>query len=191
MLADDTTISVLVTGMNPVEPKALAHESVELLQLDELFESYSRYVAAIGLRLLGRDAEIDDLVQDVFLDAVRGLGTLRDPNAIRAWLATLTVRTARRKIRYNRMRRFLSGGDPADYENLVDASATPDQRLLITRCYQALEKVPANQRLAWILRHVEGEPMDVVAERCECSLASAKRYVEKANRHLQEVLGHE
>ena len=177
--------------MNPVEPRALAHESSELLQLDQLFESYSRYVAAIGLRLLGRDAEIDDLVQDVFLDAVRGLGTLRDPNAIRAWLATLTVRTARRKIRYNRMRRFLSGGDPADYENLVDASATPEQRLLITRCYQALEKVPANQRLAWVLRHIEGESLAVVAERCECSLASAKRYVEKANHHLQEALGHE
>lgn len=175
--------------MKSVEPK-VADERVELLQLDQLYSLYSRYVAAIGLRLMGRDADVDDLVQDVFLDAVRGLGTLRDPEAIRGWLATLTVRTARRRIRYNRVRRIFSSGESEDYSDLVDLSATPEQRLLISRCYQALNKVPTNQRLAWVLRHVEGEPLAVVAERCECSLASAKRYIEKANRHLQEALGH-
>lgn len=175
--------------MKSAEPK-VADERVELLQLDQLYSLYSRYVAAIGLRLMGRDADVDDLVQDVFLDAVRGLGTLRDPEAIRGWLATLTVRTARRRIRYNRVRRIFSSGESEDYSALVDLSATPEQRLLISRCYQALNKVPTNQRLAWVLRHVEGEPLAVVAERCECSLASAKRYIEKANRHLQEALGH-
>lgn len=167
----------------------MADDKVQPMHLDQLFERYSRYVAAIGLRLLGRDADVDDLVQDVFVDAVRGMGALRDPDAIRGWLATVTVRTARRRIRYNRVRRIFSNSETEDYSSLVDYSATPEQRLLITRCYQALEKVPANQRLAWVLRHVEGESMAVVAERCECSLASAKRYIEKAHRHLQEALG--
>ena len=102
-------------------------------RLDALYSEYSRYVAAIGLRLVGNDAEVDDLVQDVFLDAVRGIDKLREPEAIRGWLATLTVRTARRKLRRNRVRRWVTGGCDVDYSSIVDTSASPEQRLLLTR----------------------------------------------------------
>lgn len=159
--------------------------------IDTLYDDYSRYVAAIGLRLLGRDDDVEDLVQDVFLDAVRGIGKLRDPAATKAWLATLTVRTARRRIRHKRLRRFLSGGDDADYSGLVDGNASAAERYLLTRCYETLDTLPANQRLAWILRHIEGHSLETVAARCECSLASAKRHVKRAQLRLQEVLGNE
>jgi len=169
---------------------ALGDESKSAL-LDALYEDYSRYVAAIGLRLLGRDSEIDDLVQDVFLDAVRGLGQLRDSAATKAWLATLTVRTARRRLRRNRLRRFMGGSDDYDYSSLVDTSASPEERLVLTRCYEVLETLPANQRLAWTLRHIEGESLAVVAQQCECSLASVKRHLQRAQERLQEVLGND
>ncbi len=157
--------------------------------LDGLFEDHSRYVAAIALRLLGRDTDVEDVVQDVFLDAVRGLRQLRDPAATRAWLATLTVRTARRRLRRNRLRGFFVPADAYDYSTLVDSAASPEHRLLLTRCYEVLETLPANQRLAWTLRHIEGEALSCVAERCECSLASAKRYIERAQERLREALG--
>ncbi len=158
-------------------------------RLDALYDDYSPYVAAIGLRLLGRDDDIDDLVQDVFLDAVRGIGKLREPEAIRGWLATLTVRTARRRLRRSRLRRWVGSADDSDYSSLVDTSASPEQRLLLTRCYEVLDTLSANQRLAWVLRHVQGESLAVVAARCECSLASAKRHIGRAQDRLQEVLG--
>lgn len=166
-------------------------EQAATLAIDSLYDDYSRYVAAIGLRLLGRDAEIEDLVQDVFLDAVRGISKLRDPAATRAWLATLTVRTARRRMRHNRLRRFITGGENADYSGLVDPNASAAERYLLTRCYEVLESLPANQRLAWVLRHIEGESLEVVASRCECSLASAKRHIKRAQLRLQEVLGND
>jgi DNA-directed RNA polymerase specialized sigma24 family protein len=49
--------------------------------LDDLFQLYAPYVATIGFRLLGRDHELDDLVQDVFIEAHRGLHQLRDLGA--------------------------------------------------------------------------------------------------------------
>jgi hypothetical protein len=72
------------------------------LSLEQLFRRYSRYVAVIGLRLLGRDDELDDLVQDVFVAAASGLERLRDPEAIRGYLASATVRLARRSSRWRR-----------------------------------------------------------------------------------------
>ncbi len=156
--------------------------------LDSLYEEYSRYVAAIALRLLGRDSDVDDVVQDVFLDAVRGLRQLRDPQATRGWLATLTVRTARRRLRRRRFREVFVAPTEPQYERIVDPAATPEQRLLLTRCYEVLDTLPANQRLAWTLRHIEGESLAAVAARCECSLASVKRYVSRAQERIQAVL---
>jgi RNA polymerase sigma-70 factor (ECF subfamily) len=168
-----------------------AGEQAEAAAIDSLYDDYSRYVAAIGLRLLGRDAEIEDLVQYVFLDAVRVIGKLRDPAATRGWLATLTVRTARRRMRQLRLRRIFVRNEEADYSGLVDSKASPAERFLLTRSYEILETLPANQRLAWILRHIEGESLEVVASRCECSLASAKRHIKRAQTRLQEVLGND
>jgi len=60
---------------------------------NELVEEYSRYVYAIlskGFRLHGQDAE--DAFQDVFLRIYTRLGSLRDPDALRPWIAQLTRR---------------------------------------------------------------------------------------------------
>ena len=60
---------------------------------NELVEIYSRYVYAIvskGFRLQGADAE--DAFQDVFLRIYDRLGALRNPEALRPWIAQLTRR---------------------------------------------------------------------------------------------------
>src|SRR3954466_3911006 len=75
--------------------------------LDEAFRAHSRYVAALGLKILGRPDEVDDLVQDVFLAARRGLASLRHDSAARAWLATVAVRLAFRRLRRRRLRGFV------------------------------------------------------------------------------------
>ena len=56
-------------------------------ELGGLFRRYAAYVATIGFRLLGRDDELDDLVQEVFMEAYRGFHQLRSAEAAKAWLA--------------------------------------------------------------------------------------------------------
>src|SRR5262245_61741152 len=91
----------------PREPRALelvpplrAEPEVraEPMDVDALFRRYAPYVAVIAHRLLGRDDEVDDTVQEVFIAAYRGLGAIRDPNAVKGWLARVAVRSARRRL---------------------------------------------------------------------------------------------
>src|SRR4029077_1840693 len=77
-------------------------------ELADLFRRYAPYVATIGLRLLGRDDDLDDLVQDVFIEAYRGLAGLRSHDAVKGWLARITVRRATRRLRARRLRAFFS-----------------------------------------------------------------------------------
>lgn len=160
---------------------------VMAMELDPLFRRYAPYVAAIAYRILGRDDEVDDTVQEVFLAAVRGLGSVRDPGAVKAWLARLAVRSARHRLRARRLWRFLGLDDGAGVELIVDGRATPEQHALLERVYRVLDSVSANERIAWTLRYVEGEPLDRVAALSECSLATAKRRIAAAAKTIEEA----
>src|SRR4051794_31854340 len=72
------------------------------LTLDAAFRAHAAFVASVALRVLGRPSEVEDLVQDVFLCALPRLRGLREPAALRGWLAVITARLARRRLRNRR-----------------------------------------------------------------------------------------
>jgi RNA polymerase sigma-70 factor, ECF subfamily len=162
--------------------------AAETPDFDWVYRRYASYVAAVAHRLLGRDDEVDDTVQEVFMVAVRGLPKLRDPAAVKPWLARVAVRVSRRKLRVRRMRAFFGVLDPTVYHTVADDSATPEERALLERMYCILDSLPANWRIAWTLRHVEGERLESVAALSGCSLATAKRWIAAAAQTLEEAL---
>ena len=155
---------------------------------EAIFRQHARYVAAIALRVLGRDDEIDDVVQDVFLAAMKELGALRSPGALKGWLATVTVRHAMRRLRRRRLRRFLRL-DRGQGHEVAAPGATPEQRALLVRVYGMLDRLPVPERVAWTLRHLEGEQVDAVAQLCGCSLATAKRRIAAAHEAIERMIG--
>ena len=66
---------------------------------------------------------------------------------------------------------------------------TAEQRALLARIYRTLDEIDDRSRIAWILRHVEGERLEDVADACGCSLATAKRRIAAAQARLVEVFG--
>lgn len=156
-----------------------------------LYLRYASYVAGIGHRLLGgRADEVDDLVQDVFLDAHRYLATVHSPAAVRGWLATITVRMARKRLRRRRFRTVLGIGDQeAELDDVVAPSASPEERDLLHAVYRELDRLPTDQRIAWVLRRLEGRELREVAELCDCSLATVKRRVAAAQGVLSTLVG--
>ena len=153
------------------------------LHLDELFRRYSAYVAYIGVRILGQDDDVDDLVQDVFVEAARGVSRLADPGAVKGWLGTVTVRVASRRLKVRRLRRFLRLED-APVTDVRWAGADPEQCATIGRLYRILDLVPARHRIAWLLRVVEGESLEETARLCGCSLATVKRWIAEVQRTI-------
>lgn len=159
--------------------------ALERPTFEALFTRYSSYVAAIAIRLMGRDGEVDDIVQDVFLVALRGMDRVRDPGAIRGWLATVTVRMVQRRLRLRRARAFLGlAGREPEVEQVAATGASPEEQAQLTRLYAVLAELPVAERIAWTLRYVEGEQLEAVAAMCGCSLATAKRRILAARRHL-------
>ncbi|MFM2417250.1 MAG: hypothetical protein RL385_1973 [Pseudomonadota bacterium] len=173
-----------------VDSSGLPAENPGPLSLDEAYRRYAPYVATIALRILGRSADLDDLVQDVFLDATRGIASLTDPGAIKGWLARIAVRASVRRLRRTRVLRALAlmPSQPPDFESLASPDASPEQRALVARVYQALEALPATDRAAWVLRNVQGETLEEAAELCACSLSTLQRRLRRASAHIGQEL---
>ncbi len=156
------------------------------VEFDELFARYGAYVARLAARLLGAgDAEIDDVVQDVFWLASRRLRRIVDMIQARGWLATVTARVVRRRLRRRRFRAIFHASPRPD--DVPAPGATAEQRAVLIRLYEVLEQLPVDQRLAWSLRYLEGEPLNAVAQACGCSLATAKRRLSAAKSVIDEV----
>lgn len=145
----------------------------------------------MALRILGRHDEADDLVQDVFIKAGRWLSKLDDPSAVRAWLLKVAVRLAWRRLRMRRWRVALGMDGSYDYADVAgNGRLSPEDAALLAEVYRILDRMPARERLAWSLRHVDGERLEDVAERCACSLATAKRWIAAAQERLQKEIGY-
>ena len=87
---------------------------------NDLVQNYSRYVFAIcsqGYRLQGADAE--DAFQDVFVRVYGRLGSLRNPEALRPWIAQLTRRVCLDRIAKGK-REEPSDLDPAGIEGTIE-----------------------------------------------------------------------
>jgi RNA polymerase sigma-70 factor (ECF subfamily) len=158
------------------------------LTLEILYQQYATYVGAIASRVLGRALEVDDVVQDVFTSAVRSLKRRDDPREIKSWLAKVTVRRCVRQLRSRRLWALVDLAADPSYDRLADPGAGPEEQHLVVEVYRALDGVPARQRVAWTLRHVEGESLDRVALLCGCSLATAKRWIASAHTKLGRKL---
>lgn len=160
------------------------------LTFEQIYRRYSRYVAAVVLRLDPGVPDLDDVVQDVFLAAAGGLRRLRDPGATKPWLATTAVHMVRRRLRLRRMWRWLGiGEDDRPPAALVDAGTNPLDRLLLGRVYQVLDGLAVDDRVAFVLHCIEGETLEAVARICRCSLATTKRRVARAQRAIDQLAG--
>ena len=145
-------------------------------------------VNGLAFRLMGRDADVDDLVQDSFVTAFAGLHRLEDPQAFAAWLGSIVVRTAGKVIRRRVLLERLGlrrRREPIDIDTVAARAAGPDVAAELRIVYERLERLPAEQRIAFLLRRVEGMELEEVAHKMGISLATAKRRIAAAQQAIE------
>ena len=155
---------------------------------EAIFRRYVRDVTLLAEHLLGRREDANDVTQDTFASALSSLGSLREPTALRSWLLGIAVNRVRRRDRWTAWLRLLGldrGLDDASLPMVASRDLSPEGHAELALVHAALSTLSADVRAAWILRHVEGEKLDAVAEILGCSLATAKRRIAVADARVQ------
>jgi RNA polymerase sigma-70 factor, ECF subfamily len=165
-------------------------ELVEQLQRKEaaavahLIGSYSSVVRRSLFRVLGSAYDIDDLEQDTFVTVLDRCHTLRDPSALRSFVVSVAMRLARNELRKRAIRKFVGLDGMA--ETAIASAYDPVMAERFQHLYRALDRLEANGRIAYVLRHVEGYELAEVATACGCSLSTVKRWLTRAESRLKE-----
>jgi RNA polymerase sigma-70 factor (ECF subfamily) len=135
-------------------------------------------------RVFGPEDEVEDAVHDVFVRLLESVGQVRDGHALRSYIVTIALNTARAELRRRRVRR-LFGFAPREVGLRASAghigpSEEPATQVAVTRLFRILDALPAEERLMLFLRYVEEMELTEVAEVSGVSLATVKRRLTKA-----------
>jgi RNA polymerase sigma-70 factor, ECF subfamily len=165
----------------------MAARAREPWAMEALFQRHAPMVNGLAYRLLGRDAEVDDVVQETFVQALDHLAELKEPQAFASWIASIVVRTTSKLLRKRKLlsRLGLRGqSEPIDVETLVGRNVPPDAAAELRAIYAAIDEMPVDVRVPLLLRRVEALPLEDIVERTGMSLATVKRKIAEGEARL-------
>jgi RNA polymerase sigma-70 factor, ECF subfamily len=170
------------------ESLVLAAREGDLEAKATLFRRHVRAAGDLAYRLLGRDGELEDVVQDSFVAAFGTLSKLNDPRAFKTWLTAIVTRTTIATIRRRRLLSRLGfvNAPRVQVENVLARNAPPDVMAELEAVYRSLDALPAGDRVVLVLRRVEQLQLDEIARTTGFSLATVKRRLARAEERLSE-----
>jgi RNA polymerase sigma-70 factor (ECF subfamily) len=152
-----------------------------------LFLRHVRMVSGLIFRVHPVRSELDDLVQDTFIAAFESLARLTNPQAFAAWIGSIAIRTTHKRVRRHRIatRLGLVRKEEIAWNEIVSPECPADVRLELAQLYAAVAQFPTKERVALLLRRVEGMSLDEIAASTGESLATVKRRIVAAEAKLQ------
>ncbi len=146
---------------------------------DQLYQKFARMVHGILLARVPRDA-VEDLVQEVFLQAFRQLPRLREPAAFGGWLAAVARNRARDHFRRAR--------ETSELLDVHAAPGNPTAEVEAAAALAAIRALPEAYRETLILRLVEGMSGPEIAERTGLAHGSVRVNLHRGMKLLRERL---
>lgn len=158
---------------------------------EKLVDCHARYVYNLTLRLVQDPQEAEDLAQEAFLNAWRGLKSFRAEAKFSTWLYRIVT-----NVCYNRLPRLkrelaqltieVAGLDWPDGEGVPEATYI-DKELLAT-VHQMIDELPEGFRLLITLRHLQEMSYSEIADVTGMPLGTVKTGLHRARRLLREAM---
>ena len=165
-----------------------------------LFEDYAPRVYHLARRLLGNDADAQDVTQDVFLQVMRNLSSFRGDAAFATWLYRIAVNTslAFRRKRAVRNEHCACGqsddqlGDGGHWAKVRHWVREPEERALAHEQHQLIEdaiaKLPEKYRDVYVLADMEELPNTEISEMLGLGIAAVKSRLHRARLLMRRAL---
>ena len=161
-----------------------------------LVEQHSRYLFGVVFRLIRNTEDTQDVVQETWLKAHAQLGRFEARSDVRTWLTRIAFNCAIDHIRSSRRRE--AAHDPVDLDDhaaQTDAFAAQPaaDRLVLAgeigaRVGETMTCLTANERAAFMLRHVEGMSISEIGSELGLKTSATKHCIFRAVRKMRAAL---
>jgi RNA polymerase sigma-70 factor (ECF subfamily) len=155
-----------------------------------LVEVHAQFVYNLALRTLNNPQEAEDIAQETFFRAWKGLPEFRAEANLRTWLYRITV-----NLCYNRLPRLkadFAALEPEEAILLPEKTRTVETRLVAAelrqQIYTAVDDLPETYRLLITLRHMDGYSYEEIANVTQMPLGTIKTRLFRARQRLRQTL---
>ena len=149
------------------------------------FEHLHDLVRGLILKCLGPNAEVADLVGDVFLTFFETAHRIRRPAALRSYVVSITMNAVRREIRRRKRRHVFGGSSSASPElDREPGHDDPIAKAALIQLCRILDELGKSERTAFVLHSLEGMQIAEIASALDVSPSTAKRRVRRASEHV-------
>jgi RNA polymerase sigma-70 factor (ECF subfamily) len=157
--------------------------------LQAVWHAHRRWVAAVILAHKPREAEVEDLLQDVAMQLVRNADLLRDPTAVKPWLRTVAANVARTAGRRQSVRRRVFASTEADADSTPAPSEdTSGGREEGRRALEAARALPEEYREPLLLRAVRGMSYRQIADVLGLPVTTIETRLVRARKMVREAM---
>jgi RNA polymerase sigma-70 factor (ECF subfamily) len=162
-----------------------------------LVQRHSRSVFRLAFRMLGNEADAEDVVQETFMRAYRQLDSYESRCAFNTWLYRIAANYALDLLRARKRNVFRQTSSSEDGElNVLEsvASAEPGQDRVLygsqvrQRLDAALGELSDQERTAFLLRHFEGQSIEEIGQVLGTAASATKNSIFRAVRKLRAAL---
>jgi RNA polymerase sigma-70 factor (ECF subfamily) len=153
-----------------------------------LFEQFQRVVCAIAFRRLGNHAEAQEVCQEVFIQAMRKIGQLRDPRCFAGWLRSMASRMSlNRAVRGRQMQSV-----PETYEVPSAGQQTPLGGMLQeesrAQVHTGLNRLSTLDRETLKAFYFDGRSLNEMSDEFRTPVGTIKRRLHVARKRLARAL---
>lgn len=174
--------------LNPEQERELVERAGcgDMLAFRKLYDCYLRRTSAQVARILGPCPEIEDVVQEVFVQVHRSLHKFRGDSAFSTWLYRVTWNVSVSHLR----RRSPTVDLPAlrQFASTREAWGQLEAREKLRTLYAALDDLPDDYREAFVLFELEGMALNEIAEMTDTSLNTIASRVRRSRERLRALL---
>lgn len=169
----------------------------EKAAFDLLVRKYQNRVISLVSRYVKNQVTAQDIAQEAFIKAYRGLKNFRGDSAFYTWLYRIAINTAKNYLvaQSRRVPDFEIDAQEAElyggYELLQDQHS-PEKVLLTeeikSEVFEAIEKLPEDLKTAITLRELEGLSYEEIAEAMDCPIGTVRSRIFRAREAVDKVL---
>ena len=155
----------------------------EVEAIRRLYESHADRVLTVIRRIVTDRASAEDVAQEVWIHAIRGLTSFRGESRFTTWLHRIAVNGALQRLRRKRR----EGREVPIPISLTDGRRAPDP-LLSVRLERALARIPDRMRTVLVLHDVEGFTHEEIGEMLGVTAGTSKSQLFKARAKMRVLL---
>ena len=163
------------------------------LAFREVFRNHRGDVARLVLRMTGRPSDLEDIVQEVFLQVYRSIKDFRGQSRFSTWLYRVTVNVVLMHRRAAQSRPVLQAAPDESFG--ADARDLPDDQLARARrveaFYRLLDRLSDKKRAVFVLHELEGLSPGEVAKVVKAPVLTVRTRLFYARRELLALLREE